>query len=391
MDFTFLKDFMTRLTDEHVPGNSIVVYHENKEVFRFSSGFNDAESKTPMTGDELLNIYSCTKPATVTAALQLYEKGYFLLDDPLYTFMPEFKEMYIKDENGSIKKATAPITMRHLFTMTSGFTYDKESPSMQQAVVDTKGRMPTVQALGYLAKEPLVFEPGSHWKYSLSHDVLAAVVEIISGKRFERYVKEEIFAPIGVSDIHFHHTEETLARTASQYEFKTAEEIEISKGQISGAGKAGHWEKHDKSNDLIYGPEYDSGGAGIIVSVPDYAKFASCLANGGIAPNGEQIISAGTIDLLRTNQLNAQQLKDLNWPQLSGYGYGLGVRTVIDRKISGFNGPAGEFGWGGAAGATISVDPDSRFAYFYSHHMLIPKEEYYQPRLRNVAYSCLYR
>ncbi len=391
MDFTYLKNFMDRLTAEHVPGNSIVVYHENKEVFRYSSGFSDVESKTPMTGNELLNIYSCTKPATVVAALQLYEKGYFLLDDPLYEYMPEFRDMYVKEEDGTIRKATGPITMRHLFTMTSGFTYEKYTPSMQQAVIDTNGKMPTVQALRYLAKEPLAFDPGAHWRYSLSHDVLAAVVEVISGKRFQDYMKEEVFAPIGVTDIHFHQTEDTIARTASQYMFKTGEEIEISKGQISAVGKDGYWEKQTKDNDLLYGPEYDSGGAGIIVSVPDYAKFASCLANGGVAPNGAQILSAGTIELLRTNQLNDMQLKDFNWSQLGGYGYGLGVRTMIDRKTAGFNGPVSELGWGGAAGATLSADPDSKFAYFYAHHMLIPKEEYYQPRLRNVAYSCLYR
>lgn len=391
MDFTYLKDFMDRLVAEHVPGNSIVVYHENKEVFRYSAGFNDLEDQIPMTGDELLNIYSCTKPSTIVGALQLYEKGYFLLDDPLYAFMPEFKDMYVQNEDGSLTKAKNPITMRHLFTMATGFTYDKESPSMRQAFADTKGRMPTVQALRYLAKEPLVFEPGTRWKYSLSHDVLAAVVEIISGKRFEDYMKENVFSPIGVTDIHYHHTDDTLKRTASQYLFRTDEEVDIAKGQISSAGKSGYWEKQTKANDLIYGPDYDSGGAGVIVSVPDYAKFASCLANGGIAPNGEQILSAGTIDLLRTNQLDPVQLKDLNWSQLNGYGYGLGVRTVLDKAVVGFNGPVGEFGWGGAAGATISVDPDSKFSYFYAHHMLVPKEEYYQPRLRNVAYSCLFR
>ena len=393
MDFTYLKQFMDHLTAEHVPGNSIVVYHENKEVFRYSSGYNDVESKLPMTGNELLNIYSCTKPSTVTAALQLYEKGCFLLDDPLYAFMPEFREMYVKEKDGSVRKAKNPITMRHLFTMTSGFTYEKYSPSMEQAIIDTNGKMPTVQALRYLAKEPLAFEPGTHWKYSLSHDVLAAVVEIISGKRFQDYVKDEIFTPIGVTDIHFHQTEDTLARTASQYMFKTDEEIEISKGQISAAGKTGYWEKQSKDNDLLYGPDYDSGGAGIIVSVPDYAKFASCLANGGIAPNREQILSAGTIDLLRTNQLSAEQLKTFTWPQLRGYGYGLGVRTLItkDPRIQNPNiiGNLGEFGWGGAAGATVLVDPELKLSVFYAHHMLNPQEYYYQPRLRNAVYSCI--
>ena len=94
---------------------------------------------------------------------------------------------------------------------------------------------------------------------------------------------------------------------------------------------------------------------------------------------------------MRTNQLNEQLLKDLSWPQLKGYGYGLGVRTMIDVAKSGTCGNIGEFGWGGAAGATLLVDPSLNLSMFYTHHMLNPQEAYYQPRLRNVLYTCLGR
>ena len=104
-----------------------------------------------------------------------------------------------------------------------------------------------------------------------------------------------------------------------------------------------------------------------------------------------RILSKGTIELLRTNQLDDRQINNFNWPQLKGYGYGLGVRTMIDRAKSGSNGAIGEFGWGGAAGANVLVDSDNEFSCFYAHHMLNPLENYYQPRLRNVLYSCLNR
>ena len=101
---------------------------------------------------------------------------------------------------------------------------------------------------------------------------------------------------------------------------------------------------------------------------------------------GEKIISSGTIDLMRTYQLNDKLLKDFNWKQLKGYGYGLGVRTLMDMSTSG---NYGEFGWGGAAGATALIDPDLKLSMFYTHHMKNPHEEYYQPRLRTVLYTCV--
>ena len=138
----------------------------------------------------------------------------------------------------------------------------------------------------------------------------------------------------------------------------------------------------------ILGDRYDSGGAGIITSVPDYAKLCAALANGG-SLNGEKIISRGTIDLWRTNQLDENQMKQFNWAHLSGYGYGLGVRTMIDRAKSGSNGPFGECGWGGAAGAVSLIDPDNNVSLFYAHHMLNNQEAYVLPRMRNVLYTCI--
>ncbi len=390
MDFKYLKNFMDKLTESLVPGNTISVYHKNKEVFRYSSGFSDVENKIKMNGDELLNIYSCTKVSTIIGALKLYEQGYFLLDDPLYEYIPEFRNVYVKDENGNVKKAENIITIRNLFTMTAGFAYDFSIPSINEVRKKTNGAMPTVEVAKAFAKEPLLYEPGTKWGYSVAHDVLGGLIEVISGKRFGEYIKENIFDPIGIEHIYYHRNDKIYEKMACQYSYYTGStERDIVKAQINSSGKDGMWVKENKESSHVLGPEYDSGGAGIVVSVPEYAKFASMLANGGIAPNGEKIISKGTIELLRTNQLHDTLLKDFNWSQLKGYGYGLGVRTLIDKAVSGTNGSLGEFGWGGAAGATLLADPEKELAFLYSHHMLNPQEDYYQPRLRNVVYSCI--
>lgn len=390
MDFTPMKDFMQRLCDWRIPGNTISVYHKHKEIFRYNAGYSDVESKTPMQGEELFSLYSCSKIATVTAALQLYERGFFLLDDPLYAYLPEFRDMYIKTENGDLQKAKNPITLRHLFTMTAGFTYDLNTENIRRGKKETNGTMPTVEAMKYIAKDPIMFEPGTHWNYSICHDVLAAVVEVISGERFSEYVNEHIMKPAGVGEVYYHRPESVRKKMATLYEYRNSNCVDLVAAQINGSGKDGILEVRDKGlADFELGTEYDSGGAGIAVSIPAYAKFADALANGGTAANGERILAPGTVELMRADQLKGRYNNEFCMKQVTGYGYGLGVRTVVDRAVSGFNGKSGEFGWGGAAGATILCDPDTGFSYVYAHHMHNPQEEYYQPRLRNVAYTCM--
>lgn len=392
MDFSALKDFMDRLTEWRMPGNSICVYYKNEEVFRYSSGYADVETKKPMSEDIYLNLYSCSKPSTVTAALQLFEKGYFLLDDPLYEYIPEFKEMYIKQEGGELVKAKNTITIRNLFTMTAGLTYDIKSNGINKARELTKGKMDTVTVAKCIAEDPLIFEPGTRWGYSLAHDVLGALIEIVSGKRFSDYMMENVFGPCGISKISYHLTDDIKKNMATQYQFNMADDADIVSAQkgLKQDGQGG-LVKIPPQRTLYLGENHDSGGGGIITTVEEYAKFTNALANFGVAKTGERILSKGTVELLRTNQLNETMLNDFNWPQLKGYGYGLGVRTLIDKAKSGSCGPLGEFGWGGAAGATVLMDPDNEFSLCYAHHMLNPFEEYYQPRLRNVAYMCLDR
>lgn len=389
MNFTELKNFMDRLTAWRIPGNAISVWKDGEEVFSYQSGFADLENGIPMTGEEYLNIYSCSKVTTVTAALQLYEKGYFLLDDPLYEFIPEFREMYIRTPEGELRKAENPITLRHLFTMTSGMNYDCDSPAIRQARILTSGKMDTLPVIRAMAREPLSFEPGTSWQYSLSHDVLAAVVEVISGKKFRTYVREQIFDPLDMTRS-MYHNEPVLEQMAQQYRFVDGSGQDPVKQQSAVRRDSdGYVENAGKQVSFVFGSEYDSGGAGITTTVGDYVKLVNALANGGMGHCGERILSAGTVELLKTNQLNAIQREQFNWSQLKGYGYGLGVRTLVDKAASGTTGSVGEFGWGGAAGATVLADTELKLAVFYAHHMLNPQEGYYQPRLRNVVYQAI--
>ena len=175
---------------------------------------------------------------------------------------------------------------------------------------------------------------------------------------------------------------------AQQYRYETGSEqdpVSLQRGKF----RQGRVVNEGLSNHLEFGEEYDSGGAGIITTAEDYVRFAAALAAKGMGLNQNRILSPATVELLKENQLTASQLPYLNWAQLRGYGYGLGVRTMMDRAAGGSLGPVGEFGWGGAAGATVLIDTERNLAAFYSHHMLNPQEEYYQPRFRNVLYASL--
>ena len=392
MDFSNIKQFMDEeVVRQHTPGSVIAVYLEGKQVFSYASGYADLEAKIPLAGDEMFNIYSCSKVATVTAGAQLLEKGKFLLSDPLYDFIPEFREMYIKQENGELVKAKKAITIGDLFTMKAGLHYDLESEGLNKARQLTDGRMNTLEAIRCLASDPISFEPGSFWQYSLCHDVLAAVIEVITGKKFRDYMKENIFEPLQMESCVFHHTPEILDKMACQYVRRLKSDVKGDPAELSKSERdnAYRLEKVGKGVIHILGEEYDSGGAGIITNTADYVKLLNALANRGVGATGEKILSGYTIDLLRHDRLTDPQRPDFCWGQLRGCGYGLGVYTHIDPVVSGTTGNLGQFGWDGAAGSMAVVDPAAKLAFFYAQHLLNPDAEYYHPRLKNVVYSCL--
>lgn len=368
MDFTPIKEFMQHMLELKIPGNAISIWKDGKEVFSHAAGYADRENQIPMTCDRLINIYSCTKVATVTAALQLFEQEKFNLDDPVSAFLPEWGELTVRTANG-IEKAQKTMTLRHLFTMTSGLNYNVDIASFKGEKTDTR------TVVRELAKEPLDFEPGEKWQYGLSHDVLACVVEVITGQRFSDYVQEHIFAPCGMENSHFCNENLPMAK---QYRMVTPNLGDLVDAQAYGneiLHPDTYVELTDGSNWLVPGSDYDSGGAGIVTSVSQYSRFCNALLQG-------QLLKQETMDLLRQNHLSDTQAKTYNWPQFAGYSYGLGVRTRLDVH-------PGEFGWGGAAGATVLIDPEEHLAMFYAHHMLNPQASYYQPRLRDALYESL--
>ncbi len=336
--FENLKKFCDSFLEIDVPGFDLAVYKDGECILRHMNGYSDLENKIKMNGKEKYNIYSCSKVITCTAALQLWEKGLFSLEDKLSDYMPEFKEMTIKTEGG-IKKAENPILIKHLFEMTAGFSYNCSSPQLKKAFDETAGRCPTREVMKYLAKEPLLFEPGDRWLYSLCHDVLAAFVEVVSGEKFEAYVKKNIFDVLGMNNSTFMLPESEIETIAPQYKFKDGKAINIGR----------------PISNYKMGTEYASGGAGGISTVDDYMKFLEALRT-------HKLIKSETLKLMMTDRLSAHQKR--TYEAKNTHGYGLGVRCPMgDKRYI-------DFGWGGAAGAFWAIDVENAISLYFGMHLL---------------------
>lgn len=395
MDFTNLKNFLDSMVAAgRTPGCTVVVYKDGKFAYSYSAGVSDIESGKPMMGEEYFNIYSCSKVTTVTAGAQLLERGEFLLSDPLYDYLPEYRHMGIALPDGTVVEAKKPITVGDLFTMSAGFDYNFNSPAIS-ALREKNPSYTTEDFLRARASDTLFFEPGTRWRYSHCHDLLGGFISVITGKKFRDYVKENIFDPLQMDKATYHRTPEIFAQMASQYTFVPEDEaqqnLSLVEAQSRGNAKNGHFENVGTAINGRYedSPEFDGGGAAIATTAHDYAKLAAALSCGGLGANGERILAPATVELMKVNRLNDTQLADFNWKQLLGHGYGLGVRTHMDKRVSGLNANLGEFGWGGAAGANVIVDTDEKLGVFFVQHTLNPREEWYQPRLINVLYSCI--
>ena len=375
MNFTKVDEFLDGLIGTLVPSNDVMIMKDHKILHRHLCGYADYEEKLPITENALYFMYSATKPITCAAVMLLHEKGLFSLDDPLYEYLPEFRDMEVTftDTDGKKKRRPAKnhITIRHLFTMTAGFDYNIEASPIREAREKNAPECPTREIVRALSKVPLSFDPGTKWQYSLCHDILPAFAEVLCGVPFRDFVKSNFFEPLEMTDSTFFYDNTTLERIVPQYMYYDRDE---------------EFRKVRKENEYIFGSRYDSGGGGIVSSTRDMAYFADMMACGGTTADGHRILRPETIKLMQTNMLTPELMPDFNWEQYRGYGYGLGVRTLITHDTGSLS-SIGEFGWAGAAGAYIMCDPTERLSVFCSRQMLNNKEQFITPILRNLVYE----
>ena len=394
MNFTKLKDCLDKIINTYnAPSVDCIVYQEHKMLFRYFAGLSDIKTKKVINGNELYFIFSMTKMLTCTAALQLFEQGKYLLDDPISKFLPNFENMKIThtslshqndkkiitgdtfklhEENTFDGYAKNPIRIIDLFTMSAGFDYSLNDTAISDAL--KAGKKSTLEIVNAMSEKTLCFEPGTRFKYSLCHDILGALIEIWSGQKLGEYMKTNIFEPLCMNNTFFGLPKdaELLNRMATRYTYDTdrnPEELPL---------------------ECIFNftDEYESGGAGLVSCTEDYALFLDALSCNGVSKDGKRILSPQSIDLMKKNHLNQTQLEDFSTLAKPGYGYGLGVRTHLDKEKSGSPSPIGEFGWDGAAGAFSLVDTENKLSLTYFQHIHKWSMKI-QHELRNALYESL--
>jgi len=351
--FEQTKALCRHFLDMGIPGFDLIVYKDGECILRHMGGYADLENKIPVRGKEKYHIFSCSKLLTCAAAMQLWEKGLFSLEDDLADYLLAFKEMWVKTEDG-VRKAANPIKIKHLFQMTAGLTYEMHTPELEAYYAIPGNHCPTVETVNQFAKTPLLFYPGQGWKYSLCHDVLGALVEVLSGEKFEDYVKHHIFEPLGMVHSDFVHPVEDWDGFAKMYQYD----------RETGAFEPAlyHW--------CFLGKAFAGGGGGCTSTVEDYIKFLEAMRVGDV------ILKKETIAMMATDYLTDQQ-RSMYTYGTTNIGYGLGMRAP--RKDAEHR----EFGWAGAAGAYASVDPELNISFYYSQHVITPPNRHLRPWLYN--------
>lgn len=373
MNFSLLTNYLNQVDKNNFPDFRLLVYKDHKCIY--DERFVADDVLPEETDKDMYYIFSASKVITCTAAMRLIQDGKLGLDDPVYKYLPEFKELYV-NKNGERALAKNTLTVRHLFSMQGGFTYDLCHSEIRKIQEETKNKATTLEMMKGLSKMTLSFEPGENFQYSLCHDILAAVVEVASGKKFSEYLSEVIFTPLGMKDITLKTTPEVLKRMKQQYSVEQVTFTAI---------------KKEATCPYILTENYECGGAGMITTAEDYIKFVDALACGS-SETGYKVLDDEHLALMGQNLLSEKSLETYraNVSLKSGYGYGFGVRTMMEPEKSNSLTPIGEFGWDGAAGAFCLVDTKNHLSIYLAQHVLCsPYGASFHHAIKNLVYKCI--
>ena len=388
VNFDRLRSYFRSLPEtENVPACELVVTKDHETVFHETAGCRDSAGKVPASEDDWYWMYSCTKVMTVTAVMQLIEQGKIRLYDPVSRFLPEYECMRVYDndyrhlmgvgaglppEDAPVHYAKNPIRIIDLMAMMGGLSYQMHTKAIEALVAESGGEASTREVIRALAESPLFYEPGEDFAYSMCHDVLAAVVEEVSGERFSTYMQEHVFAPAGAADLTFLPGEKEKERISALY----ADAPDGTRNTVTADG-------------LAITKNYESGGGGLCGTIGSYSRVLEALACGGTVRGGGRILEEESVRRFCTGVTTGIAQKHFELMEKGPYSYGLGVRVKRLAYIG--KSPVGEFGWDGAAGAYALVDLKNHVSIAYAEHILGHQGIYTRihPMLRDLAYEGL--
>lgn len=352
-----------------------LIYRRGETVYCNAFGHQEIGSGLPMTEDTIFRIYSMTKPITSVAALMLFEEGHFLLDDPVSNYLPEFEGAQVcTGDLDNLVPPHRPPTIKDLFLHTAGLSYgwDQDSPveNLYRQSFGSREQLSLDKFVQKLAALPLLYHPGTRWRYSYATDVLGRLVEALSGMSLDEFFRQEIFKPLAMKETAFQVDAASLDRFSACYCPPGGFSFGSDSGPDTDAGsgssdeadraEAPTIELFEASRDSRFTktPAFLSGGGGLVSTTGDYLRFSQMLLNGGVL-DGRRLLGPKTVEMMRANHLPSKLVPiRIGADERAGYGFGLGVSVMVDLPATSTPGSVGIYGWGGAASTQFWIDPE---------------------------------
>ena len=393
---------ITRLLQEsyvdagRIAGCEALVARRGHVAYRRSFGLMDRERERPWVDDTVVRIYSMTKPIASVALMMLYERGLFQIDDPVSKVFPEWRDHRVWVEGAGEAMRTeppaSPVTFRQVLSHTAGLTYGTlletlgaptDRHPVDQAYVDHGVRRDPKEDLdafvAKLGRTPLRYHPGTQWQYSLATDVVGALVQRLSGRRLDVFLKEEIFDPLGMRDTGFHVRADQADRFAACYTRRADKTLAL--------------QDDPRKSPYLSEPVFFSGGGGLVSTCEDYRRFCEMLRRGGEL-DGHRIIGPRTLEFMTRNHLaGGVSLADVALDSFSettprGVGFGLGFAMTVDGVQAGSL-SEGDYYWGGAASTIFWVDPQEELVVIFLTQLLPSSTFNFRGQLKSLVYAAI--
>ena len=355
-----------------------MVLRNGRVAYTDAWGMRDLAAGDAMEADDIFRIYSMTKPITSVAVMMLYEESRFFLGDPVGRYLPELADLQVAKLSEAMSVEHIPtepprrrVTIHDLLRHTSGFSYGAFSNTVVDSIYRERDILyqPTLEDLvDELSEIPLVYQPGTRWHYSVSADVLGRLVEVVSGQSFDAFLRERIFVPLGMVDTGFHVPASNSGRIARTYAHSGPDRTLVLGDTVSITPLPGNF----------------SGGAGLVSTAHDYARFAQMLLNGGEL-DGVRILGRKTIELMTVDHLDGVPTGFLE----PGWGFGLGFTVKTEAGLDGMPDSVGSYSWIGVQGTSFWVDPEEDLIGVFMIHIRPNRDITFRQQFRRLVYQAL--
>lgn len=376
--------FQAYANDKKMSGSVVLVARHGKVAYFNAFGKRDIEANATMQNDAIFRIASQTKALISVGIMILQEEGKLLITDPVGKYIPEFMETSVAQSRAGggydIIKAKRQITLRDLLTHTAGIGYgyglaaDKWKEAGIQGWYFADRDEPVGATIARMAKLPMDEHPGEKFVYGYNTDILGVVIEKVSGKSLEEFITSRILTPLGMKDTYFYLPQNKVNRLTAVYSAYADKPLERSPDPGGMVGQGAY----------VNGPRKSfSGGAGLLSTASDYAKFLQMMLNKGTL-NGNRILAPSTVELMTVNHLG-----EIKYSWGTGIGFGLGFSVCEDLGDRGVPGSVGEYGWGGAYGSSYWVDPKEDMVIVYFKQLTPTNNLDDQSKLRTLIYQAI--